>query len=84
MAEHFLYILYSERIPKTYTGVTSDIPKRISEHNSGSNNFTSKFRPWKLLYSEKCVSKSVAFDRERYFKSHAGRKKIAGFIDAIK
>ncbi|MFA7244158.1 MAG: GIY-YIG nuclease family protein [Patescibacteria group bacterium] len=83
MADHFIYILVSKNAPKTYIGVTSDIEKRISEHNSGSNAYTRKYKPWKLFYSEKFDDRSVALKREIYLKSHAGRNFIKKLFQNI-
>lgn len=66
--------LKSKVAPKTYTGFTTDVQKRLFEHNSGSNRYSSKFRPWVLFYFEKYDNKFSAIKREKYLKSHAGRK----------
>lgn len=72
----FVYFLKSLNFDKTYTGITFDLEKRLSEHNSGCNSYTRKFKPWKLIYFEKFSLKKDAMAREKYFKSHAGRKYI--------
>jgi len=69
-----VYILLSQKYPKTYVGITQDVNKRLLEHNSGSNQYSKKYMPWRILYTEICKSKSIALRREKYFKSHAGRK----------
>ena len=32
---HYLYVIMSDRDRKFYIGVTSDLAKRINEHNTG-------------------------------------------------
>ena len=62
---YFVYIL--ECSDKTlYTGWTTDIDKRVLAHNESKTGakYTSMRRPVKLLYSEKCESKSQAMKRE--------------------
>ncbi len=70
----YIYVLWSERIRKRYVGYTSDITKRIHEHNNGNSKFTKGGVPWKLVYSEELSSKAEATKREKYLKSGAGRK----------
>lgn len=81
MAKEYVYILMSEKVSKTYTGVSSDPIKRLKEHDSGSNVFTRKYKPWRLFYTEKFSSRKDALDREKYLKSHAGRKFIKKLIE---
>ncbi len=47
---YYAYILRSEKSPdETYIGSTSDLRKRLTEHNSGESIHTNKFKPWKVL-----------------------------------
>lgn len=71
-----VYILKSLKYPKTYVGSTVDLEKRLGEHNKGSSDFSSKFRPWKLAYKEEYENIKIARLREKYFKSAAGRRFI--------
>ncbi|HTL80482.1 MAG TPA: GIY-YIG nuclease family protein [Bacteroidia bacterium] len=74
---YVVYILYSESSNRTYVGQTSDLEKRLVYHNEISiGSFTSKFRPWKLIHSEKFDSRSEAMRREKWFKSGVGRDEI--------
>jgi len=49
-----------------YTGVTTDIKRRIKEHNSGDKGakYTKARRPVELVYQELCSSRSQAQARE--------------------
>jgi putative endonuclease len=76
MADSYIYILISEKSSKTYTGATDNLEKRLSEHNSGSNHFSRKYKPWKIFYTERFDNRIEALEREKYLKSHAGRKFI--------
>ena len=67
-----VYILFSPSSGKHYYGYTSDINKRLVEHNSGLSNFTSKYIPWELIYSESFSTRSEAMKREKFFKSYNG------------
>ncbi len=73
---YYLYILKSEKFFKTYVGISRNLKQRIQEHNSGSSCFTKRYRPWRLMYYEVCLSRTEARKREKYFKTASGRKKI--------
>lgn len=72
----FVYILLNKQSNKTYTGSTTDLQRRIKEHNSGNHKFTKRYIPWEIFYKEEYPSLSEARKRERYLKSCAGRKFI--------
>jgi putative endonuclease len=75
-----LYILKSNKYPKTYVGYTNNLNRRLKEHNNGQSNFTNKYKPWSQIYSENCSTKETALNREKYFKSKKGRKLIAEML----
>lgn len=53
MKEEFVvYILKSVSNGKRYIGYTSDLNKRLKEHNQGMNTSTRGKGPWQILYSE--------------------------------
>ena len=54
----------------TYVGYTSNLKKRISLRNSGKGAKFTRGRKWKLIYKEKCNSKSEAISREYYIKNN--------------
>ena len=53
-----------------YTGITKDLEKRITAHNSGKDGarYTRSRRPVKLVYSEQVESRSAAARLEYQFK----------------
>ncbi len=53
--------------------MTTDIEKRLHEHNTGRSKFTSGFMPWVLIYKEEAVDFSQGRTREKYLKSTAGK-----------
>ena len=69
---YYTYILISETHGTFYYGHTSDMGKRITEHNKGKVRSTKARRPWKLHYYESYNTKSEAAKREYYFKSIEG------------
>jgi len=58
---------------KLYIGQTDDIERRILEHNESGRGYTSKYRPWELIYTEKFESRKEAMGREKYLKTGAWR-----------
>ena len=57
---YFIYILKSLRYCKSYVGCTDNLERRIIEHNSGKMMFTKKYKPWKIIYTEKYFTLSEA------------------------
>jgi putative endonuclease len=70
---YYVYILQSSKSGIFYYGYTSDIPKRLKEHNDGRNQFTKGHKPWKLVFYCAFVSKKKAKDFELYIKSGSGK-----------
>jgi len=56
-----------------YKGFTTDLEKRLDEHNTGLSNFTSKLIPWKLVLFEEHATKKEALKREKWYKTGVGR-----------
>ena len=69
----FVYILYSEHHGKHYTGFTSDLEQRLISHNKFGKDWTSRYRPWKLIYKKEFENKSLAMEYEKWLKTGAGR-----------
>jgi len=78
--KYTVYILYSSSCQKHYTGYTSDLPERLLSHNELGHGWTSRYRPWVLIYSKVFEDKKSAMDYEKWLKSGVGRE----FINTIK
>ena len=78
----YIYILYSESADKYYVGYTSDLERRIGQHNySDRNTFTSKFRPWIIAAAfEAGKVESEAIRIERFIKKQKSRKLIKRMV----
>ncbi len=70
----YTYFLQSEAFEETYIGYTSDLKKRMKEHNSGLSASTKRYKPWKLIYYEACLSEQDAKRREGYLKTTQGSR----------
>ncbi len=67
----FVYILKSQKDRNLYIGFTSDLKRRLKEHNSGQNRSTKFRRPLKLVYLEGYLSSEDAKKREENLKLRA-------------
>ncbi len=76
----WVYILQSEQDDSFYVGYTSDLQRRIAQHNSGETRYTATKKPWNLVHTESYPDKSQAIKREIYIKRRASRKYILGLI----
>ena len=68
-----------------YTGVTSDIQKRLRQHNGlerGGAKYTRSHRPVRLVYLEKFQTRKEACKREFEIKSltHEQKKELSNKI----
>ncbi len=76
----FLYILKCGD-GSLYTGVTTDIDRRLKMHREGkASRYTRTRRPVELVYREECGSRSQALARECAVKSlpRAKKEKLFG------
>jgi len=68
----YVYVLQSIKEGIIYIGCTSDLKRRLVEHNQGLNFSTKRYVPWKLIYYEACLDKEDATRREGYLKTTQG------------
>ncbi len=60
---YYVYVLQSPKRPNWfYKGSTSDLKRRLKEHNAGKNFSTAPYIPLKLIYYEAYLLKSDAFE----------------------
>lgn len=74
MKIYFTYVLVSEMDKSWYIGYSSNLEKRLIDHNSGKTITTNRIKPWKILYYEASFNKEDAIAREKYLKSGMGRR----------
>ncbi|MBM3245617.1 MAG: GIY-YIG nuclease family protein [Candidatus Omnitrophica bacterium] len=74
----FIYIVRCS--DKTlYTGITTDIARRIKEHNTSKKKgafYTRNKTPVKLVFKENAANRSKALKREREIKSFTRKEKL--------
>ncbi len=70
----YVYIIRSLSSPdQEYTGATSNLKKRVADHNASKSPHTSKYAPWELVWYCAFRDKIAALTFEKYLKSHSGR-----------
>ena len=75
--QSFVYILFNKSDGVLYTGVTSDLVKRVFEHKSKViKGFTQKYNVDKLGYYEVFEDIEQAILREKQIKAGSRKKKI--------
>lgn len=71
---HCVYILESSKNGTLYIGYTSDLKRRLQEHNRGLNFSTKSFLPWRLIHWEFYLHEKDAKRRESYLKTNQGSR----------
>jgi len=70
MKNYYVYILSSKRNGTLYTGITSNLVKRVYEHKNGLiEGFTKKYNVHKLVWYEVHKSAESAINREKHIKN---------------
>lgn len=84
--EETLYTLYLLRCSDgtLYTGITTDLKRRINEHNTSDKGakYTRSRRPCVVVYNEQLQSKSTALKREIAIKKMPRAKKEALLLNS--
>ena len=76
MDMNYVYILLNETKTRTYTGVADDVEKRLNEHNTGRVKSSRPYRPYKIFYTESFATLSEARQKEKFYKSTTGRRRL--------
>lgn len=76
----YVYILRSQRDGRFYTGVTTDVSRRLEQHNAGKVKATRYMRPFTVVYVEPHVDSTEAKKREYYIKAQKSHKFIEQLI----
>jgi putative endonuclease len=73
---NYIYILFSKKSDKYYIGLTSDVYRRLEEHNNPLifSKFTAKHLPWELkVFFEVSDNRGEAMIVERFIKNQKSR-----------
>src|SRR5271170_2864266 len=72
----FIYVLRSTRTGGLYTGATTNLEKRLAQHNSDRSRSTKDRGPWLLAHHEAFGTLAEEMRRERFLKSGKGRDEL--------
>ncbi len=72
----YVYVLKSKNRNYIYVGLTSNIERRVNQHNSLKEKTTRSYAPFTLIHSETFKTRPEARKREIFFKSGCGKEWI--------
>jgi predicted GIY-YIG superfamily endonuclease len=71
---NIVYVLTSDRhVGRYYTGLTSDMERRLEFHNAGMSRHTSTGCPWRVVTTVTFANPLRAAEFEMYLKTGSGR-----------
>ena len=77
LKEPCVYIMTNRSHTVLYTGVTSDIVKRVQQHKRGEGSaFSSRYKVAKLVFMERFPNMAQAIHAEKQIKGGSREKKI--------
>lgn len=77
MKMYYVYVLQSELDHGLYIGFSTDLRRRLRQHEGGESQATAHRGPWQLIYYEAYRFRQDAEGREKFLKSGAGRRYLA-------
>jgi len=79
----YVYVLKSDKDGRFYVGMTSNLERRIKEHNLGITKSTKGYRPWVLIHKETYLNREAARKREKYHKSGYGKQWLKNKYNSV-
>ena len=74
--QYYVYMMTNKHNTVLYTGITSDLMRRVFEHKEGLGGvFTSKYNLTRLVYYEITEDVRTAIEREKQIKGGSRTKK---------
>ena len=77
----WVYILRSVTHDRYYIGQSEDPERRLYFHNTIEKGFTSRYRPWEIVYYRQCETKTEALAFERKIKGWKSKVMLKKLID---
>ena len=69
----YVYLLISKNnLQKVYIGKTSDLEKRVTEHNRSQSSYSKTYAPWRLETYVAFSDEKLAEAFEKYLKAGSG------------
>jgi predicted GIY-YIG superfamily endonuclease len=79
----FLYILKSKVCEKFYTGISQNPERRLNFHNTFEKGFTSRYRPWELVFMKGYDNRSEAQFAEKKIKKLKSKLVIKKILSGL-
>lgn len=77
MYKSIVYIITNQTSSVFYTGVTSNLEQRISQHrNKSFGGFSAKYKLCRVVYVEELPNIAAAILREKYIKMMSRERKM--------
>ena len=75
---YYVYLLLTKSGKNhiSYVGYTNNLINRLKKHNSSNGAKFTKGRKWRIIYSKKYYSKSIALKEEYKLKKDYKKRKI--------
>ena len=75
---YYVYLLLTKSGKKhiSYVGYTDNLINRLKKHNSSNGAKFTRGRKWRIIYSKKYYSKSIALKEEYKLKKDYKKRKI--------
>jgi len=77
---YYVYVLESISTNRLYIGQTSNLSKRLAQHNTGKSPYTKTRGPWKLIGSITCNSRSEAVQLESRLKKWKRKDRVLAYL----
>jgi putative endonuclease len=77
---YYVYAIKSLNRNYIYVGLTSNLSRRISDHNNGFNRTTKPYIPFEVIHTEQFNSRIKARLREKYLKSGIGKEYLRSIV----
>ena len=75
-----VYILLNKARTRTYTGVAADVNEHLKRHNKGLVPSSRPYLPYEIIYVETYPTLKEARQKERFYKSTTGRRRLREII----
>jgi len=73
---YYVYVLKSQKKNWLYVGYSTNLKRRLEQHQKGLSKATKPYRPFELVFYEAYKSKEDAKRREEYFKTTRGKRTL--------
>jgi putative endonuclease len=71
---YYTYAIKSKVRNYIYVGLSSNMERRLSDHNGKRNKTTAPYAPFDVLLIEEYPTRADAREREKYLKSGIGKE----------